>query len=135
MASNRLIGIPRRPTCVVLVERIPSLEDDERGRDDLPGMIHMLEPELETASQSAHALLGEEPKVLRRRHQPPSRTGEVGYRRTEVACGNDDNAAGLELALTERKRLPRLREMLDYVEQNDDIHGTKGLQRGCIRHP
>src|SRR5262245_60239052 len=57
-------------------EHSPQLKGDERSWNDLPGMVEMLQRKPERGGQAAHARPREEPQMLRRRHQPPSRAGE-----------------------------------------------------------
>src|SRR5262249_61451058 len=93
---------------------------DERGRNDLPGMVEMREHKPERARQAAHARLREKPQVLWRRHQPPARAGEPRGRRAEIPRRDDDDAAAIEMIAAQRKNLARLRQGLDQVEESDD---------------
>src|SRR5262249_60541379 len=64
-------------------EHSPELKGDEGGRNDLPGMVEMLERKPEAGGQAAHARPRKEPQMLWRRHQPPARAGEPRGRRAE----------------------------------------------------
>src|ERR1044072_8644167 len=62
-------------------EHALQLEDDQRGRNDLPWMVHMLHRKAHSARHPTLALLGEDPEVLRRGHQPPAHPSELGEHR------------------------------------------------------
>src|SRR5262249_15243898 len=54
--GDALAGEPEHP---------PQLKDDERSRNDLPGMVEMLERKPEAGGQAAHARPRKEPQMLR----------------------------------------------------------------------
>src|SRR5262245_4938513 len=56
--GDALAGEPEHP---------PQLKGDERGRNDFPGMVEMLERKPEAGGQAAHARPRKEPQVLWRR--------------------------------------------------------------------
>ena len=64
----------------------------------------MLERKPERRRHPPDALAREEPQVLRRRHQPPARAGKPRGQRAEIAGGDDDDAAGIEMPGAERER-------------------------------
>src|SRR5262249_59922381 len=102
-------------------EHPPQLKGDERGRNDLPGMVEMLERKAEAGGQAAHARPRKEPQMLRRRHEPPARAGEPRGRRAEISRRNDDDAAAIEMIAAQRENLARLRQMFEHIEQDDDV--------------
>ena len=120
MASNRLTGIPTRPALAVLVGRIPSMRRSWKAISEagtiFQGWSTCSIASPRPAGHPAHALLGEKPEVLRRRHQPPAHAGKFGDHRAEVARGDHDDAAGVEVPMTQRERLPRVRKVLDNIE-------------------
>src|SRR5262249_52510046 len=64
-----------RPAFAAQAQHSAQLEDHQRCRNDLPGMVDVFHCKPQPGGQAAHALLREEPQVLRRGHEPPSRAG------------------------------------------------------------
>src|SRR5215218_11413197 len=63
------------------------------------------------------------------------RAGKPRVKRREIARGDDDDAAGIEMPDRQFKRRARIRQVLDHVEQNDRVGRAEPRQIGLIRHP
>ena len=62
----------------------------------------------------------------------PARAGEPGAKRAEVAGGDHDDAAGIEVAVAWGERLARVRQVLDNIGPDDDIHMTDAAQVALV---
>src|SRR6266436_328185 len=97
-------------------------------------MIEILHTQVKTLTQPCNAAGGEEPEVLGWRHQPPSRSGPAGGCGAEIAGGEHDQSAWIELSRAQRQGFARCGEMLDDIEQHDNVHPAElreSLHAGC----
>src|SRR5271166_1923139 len=60
------------------------------------------------------------------------RAGSFCEKGSEIPGRYDDETAGIEVARAERKHLPRIREMLDDIEENDDVQHPEFAQRAFV---
>ncbi len=68
--------------------------------------------------------------VISRQREP----SKFRRQRAEVAGGNDDDAAGIEMALAQSERLARVRQVLDDVEHDDDVEHAEAGQGRLVGH-
>src|SRR5215470_5032333 len=71
---------------------------------------------------------GEEPEMLRRRHQTPPRAGQACETRAEISRREHDQSAGLQPSGATPKGIERIRKMLDYIEQHEDVRRTEAIE-------
>src|SRR5664279_1461394 len=62
--------------------------------------------------------------MLRRRHQSPVHASKPRDGGRKISGCDHDDAAGLEITVTQGERFVRVRQMFDDIEQRNDIHMT-----------